>query len=250
MKVFKPITQFIMMSFFAFSAANAAENTHWGYLEGSFSADKWGDLSHEFVLCKAGKNQSPINIDNTVKGELAPLKFHYDITDEDIVYNGHSVQINLHSKDDYIIIDDDRFYLQQFHFHTPSENKIKGKSYPLEVHFVHSNENGETAVVAAMFEIGDFNEELAKAWSALTKEENKTNHINDPIDIYALLPKNKSYYRFSGSLTTPPCSEGVIWLVFKDPITLSKEQYNKIKSVITFNNNRPLQSKHGRIIIE
>lgn len=252
MQIIKKIAVFILINVFSFSAAIANENdVHWGYYkEGLFSADKWGELSGDYILCKTGKNQSPIDIDDTIKSELPFIKFHYDITDEDIVYNGHTVQINLHSKNDYIILDDKKFYLQQFHFHTPSENKIKGKTYPLEVHFVHANEEGDMAVVATMFEIGEFNPQLDKAWKMLTDEKNKVNNINDPIDVYALLPTNKSYYRFSGSLTTPPCTEGVVWLVFKEPVTLSQAQYDKIKSVITYNNNRPLQLRHGRIIIE
>lgn len=239
-----------LVSLFVSSAAFAEGAHHWNY-EGDTAPEKWGELSPEFKLCSTGKYQSPIDIQRAYKTDLPDLKVHYQIAPEDVVNNGHTIQVSLKEKEqNYLILDGEKYYLQQFHFHTPSENLIEGKSYPLEAHFVHADSKGDIAVLAVMFEVGDENKALDGIWGFLSKEENKTADLSKPIDVSKLVPKGDEYYRFSGSLTTPPCSEGVAWLVTKVPSTISKAQLAKFQEALHAHNNRPVQPLNGRIIIK
>ena len=126
-------------------------------------------------------------------------------------------------------MDNDTFTLQQFHFHAPSENEIDGKQFPLEAHFVYKDKNGALAVLAQMFQQGKSNPQLAKAWQQIPTAVDQTAVLNKPLDIKALLPKQFNFYRFSGSLTTPPCSEGVRWIVLEQPVSASTEQINQFR---------------------
>ncbi|MBF7683274.1 carbonic anhydrase family protein [Acinetobacter sp. B5B] len=231
----------------------ASESIHWGYDE-QISPEHWGHLSDQFKSCDTGKNQTPINIQNTYKSQaIHQLNIQYKTSPNDIIFNGHTVQINTKTNDhhDYIVIDHDQFFLKQFHFHTPSENQIYGKQYPLELHFVHANKKGELAVLAVMFNLGKPNSELSKLWKDLSPEENKEKTFSQRINIEKLIPRNHGYYRFSGSLTTPPCTEGIVWIVLKQPLTLSPQQLTTFKSrLLHQHNQRPIQPLNGRIIIE
>lgn len=229
---------------------NAYEHQpHWSY-EGKEAPEHWGELSADYALCQAGKNQSPVDIRSATHTQHEALTPDYHHTEnESIVNNGHAVQINVASGNT-LKIDGDTFTLQQFHFHTPSENTIDGKSFPMEVHFVHTDEEGEVAVVAVMFTEGKANTALAETWSALPEALNKPQALPHPINLDALLPDNKDYYRFSGSLTTPPCTEGVRWIVMKNPVSVSAEQIKALKDVLHHNNNRPIQPLHGRVITD
>jgi carbonic anhydrase len=136
------------------------------------------------------------------------------------------------------------------HFHAPSENQIMGKSYPLEAHFVHADPNGNLAVLAVMYEEGYENNAIAKLWSQMPKRKGKPTTLNSKVLAGELIPRQKEYYRFSGSLTTPPCSEGVIWVVMKTPMTASERQIDAFKKVMKHDNNRPVQPLNGRMVIE
>jgi carbonic anhydrase len=146
-----------------------------------------------------------------------------------------------------LYIDRKEFQLLQFHFHTPSENTINGKYFPMEAHFVHSTKEKELAVVAVMFKIGKENPTLKKLIEKMPKKVNDTSVVH--IKAQDLLPKSLEYYRFNGSLTTPPCTEGVRWFVLKEPLEISKEQLEAFESVMG-KNNRPLQSINARIILK
>lgn len=233
------------------SITPASEATHWGY-EKDISPEHWAELSENFKMCSAGKNQTPIDItDAYVVTEKHHIDIQYNVSPEHIVFNGHTVQVNTNTNDDYLILDHEKFYLKQFHFHTPSENTIEGKSYPLELHFVNANADGQLTVLAVMFEFAEANSEITKLWESLSKNENDTKKIKNIINLGGLLPKHREYYRFTGSLTTPPCDEGVNWIVLKQPISFSEEQLAKFKEIIKQqHNNRPLQSTNGRIVID
>jgi len=136
------------------------------------------------------------------------------------------------------------------HFHSPSENHIRGKSYPLEAHLVHKDEDGNLAVIAVMFEEGPANAELAKFWAKLPAEEGDKVALPAGMSVAGLPPRKHEYYRFSGSLTTPPCSEGVRWFVMKRPVTVSKDQVATFAKTLGFANNRPIQPVHAREILE
>ncbi|WP_141120567.1 carbonic anhydrase [Salmonella enterica] len=230
------------------SAFNTAlADTHWGY-SGETSPDHWGKLNNDYYLCEKGFNQSPIDITNTIDGALPELNFTFEKNNQEIINNGHTIQVN--TIDDIVIIDGNKYQLQQFHAHKPSENTIDNKQYPIELHFVHAKDNGEIAVIGVMVEEGKANEGFETLLNNLPKEVNNSKKIIKEIDISDLYPSNKDYYRFSGSLTTPPCSEGIIWIVMKTPITATKQQIEKLEKALGEDNNRPIQPLHGRVIIK
>lgn len=220
---------------------------HWGY-EGNELPDNWAQLSPDYQMCGAGKNQSPVNISGTIKAQVGELDIHYGETSGEIVNNGHTIQITEKNSDDFIVVNGKKYTLKQFHFHAPSENNINGKSYPMEGHFVHTDKDGDILVMAVMFDQGEENTTIEKLLLLLSDEEGNPTDF-DKIDIASFIPKDKSYYRFSGSLTTPPCSEGVTWVVFQHPMTLSKSELEVFAKEFKHNNNRPTQPLHGRLII-
>ena len=220
---------------------------HWEY-QGEAGPDQWAKLTPEFGQC-AGSNQSPIDLSGLVEAKLAPLELHYQVGGKTVVNNGHTVQVG-YAPGSTLQLDGISFELKQFHFHAPSENLIEGKSYPLEGHLVHVSDKGEIAVVAVMFEAGKANPALAAAWSQLPAKAGEIHPLKAPLFAEQLLPESRDYYRFSGSLTTPPCSEGVRWLVMKQPVEVSKAQIDAFKAVMHHPNNRPVQPLNGRVILQ
>jgi carbonic anhydrase len=229
------------------SHAFASEHAHWGYA-GEGAPENWASLSGDNFAC-TGKNQSPINLTGFIESELVPLVFNYQVGGNEILNNGHTVQVN-YQKGSGINIDGKQFNLLQFHFHSPSENNINGESYPLEAHLVHADKDGNLAVVAVMFKEGAENKGLAAAWKQIPMHEGDKNTFVQSLDANDILPENKNYYRFNGSLTTPPCSEGVRWFVMKEVITASKAQIDAFKATMHGSNNRPLQAVNSRVILE
>jgi len=226
-------------------------HTSWGYT-GHTGPGNWGDLSEKFQMCKIGSSQSPIDIryDDLVKTRaLEEINFSYNRGAESVVNNGHTIQVNV-QEGNSIYIDGIRFELKQFHFHTPSENEIQGKSFPLEAHFVHISSDGKIAVVAVLFEYGRYNATLKKIWRKMPYRAGTTEEL-DLSDAYInmLLPRDKSYYRFSGSLTTPPCSEGVRWFVLKNYSRVSEQQVDDFLEVMHHPNNRPIQAINARKVM-
>lgn len=220
---------------------------HWEY-NGEAGPVHWAKLTPEFGQC-AGSNQSPVDLNGLVEAKLAPLVLHYQAGGNTVVNNGHTVQVG-YAPGSTLQLDGTRFELKQFHFHAPSENLIEGKSYPLEGHLVHVSDKEEIAVVAVMFEAGKANPALAAAWSALPAKVGETQALKAPLSAEQLLPESRDYYRFSGSLTTPPCSEGVRWLVMKQPVEVSQAQIDAFKAVMHHSNNRPVQPLNGRVVLQ
>ncbi|ROP57987.1 carbonic anhydrase [Enterobacter sp. BIGb0383] len=228
----------------------AALAAHWGY-EGGESPEHWGDMDDAFKTCRAGMNQSPINIDVTFRAQVAPLVTHYTDGPITLLNNGHTIQAGMRPEtQNSITLDNTTWTLQQFHFHAPSENTVHGKHYAMEMHLVHTNAEGEIAVVAVMFDKGPANPELDDLWQNMPAQAEQNAALKPDLDINKLLPTNKTYWRFSGSLTTPPCSEGVSWLVLKHPLTLSSAQLEKFTGTMHHDNNRPVQPLHGRVVVE
>lgn len=230
-----------------FHSHSIADNS-WFY-GGIGGPEKWGDLNPNWATCKTGKNQSPIDIYETIKGNLPKLELLRATNAIDIVHNGHTVQINTESNAG-VKIDGETFTMEQFHFHTPSENLLNGRSYPIEIHFVHANKEGQLAVIAVMVTEGEINPTINKILSLAPKEINNIYRIEENLQLESLLPKDTHYYRYSGSLTTPPCSEGVIWIVMKQPAHMSNEQIKKLTTLLKGNNNRPPQPLNGRQVVE
>ncbi|MDP3087032.1 MAG: carbonic anhydrase family protein [Methylotenera sp.] len=221
---------------------------HWTYA-GKEGPENWGKLSPEFSTCATGLNQSPINIDTTIHAALKPLKSIQKFPAKDIFNNGHTVQINFRAGN-MLVLDNAAYQMKYVQFHSPSENTIRGKSFPLEAHFVHADSKGNFTIIGVMYTEGKANEGLAKLWSQMPNEVGEPVVLKNRVIPSELMPTNRTYYRFSGSLTTPPCSEGVRWLVLKSPITASKEQIDAFKKAVKNDNNRPLQELNGRVIIE
>ncbi|MBD2255156.1 carbonic anhydrase [Nostoc parmelioides] len=222
--------------------------TQWGYT-GHNSPENWGSLSPNYQMCNIGKNQSPINITTSLDANLPSIRFNYKTSPSEIINNGKTIQVNVEPGSN-IVVDGVTYALKQYHFHTPSENHIAGKSFPLEAHFVHADANGNLAVVAVMFEEGKANDQLAKIWSNLPMKAGENNALKAEVkDIHSFLPQTPEYYRFNGSLTTPPCSEGVKWMVMKEPLTVSQQQVEKFSLAVNGTNNRPIQPQNARMII-
>ena len=238
----KLISLTLITTSFIFASSN------WSY-EGHTGPKYWGELNEKFKMCKMGKNQSPINIQKEalVKACIKPLNISYNSKAKNVLNNGHTIKVNVASGS-YLYIDGKKFELKQFHFHTPSENKINSKHYPMEAHFVHLNNKGEIAVIGVMFKVGKENKAITKFQNLLTNQINIKKPIYLTLKADELFPKNRDYYRFDGSLTTPPCSEGVRWFVFKEPVEISKEQL-KLFEKIMGENNRPTQPINARKVL-
>jgi len=231
------------------TAAVAAEHhVHWGYA-GNEGPEFWGSLSSKFALCDSGKNQSPIDLTGFTEAELAPLEFSYTTEAANLVNNGHSIQAN-YQPGSSLTVDGHTFELKQFHFHVPSENHIDGQSYPMEAHLVHADKDGNLAVVAVMFEQGEANPVVDALWQQLPLHAGDEAELAGKVNVEAMLPESRDYYRFNGSLTTPPCSEGVWWLVMKQPVSVSQAQIDKFAEAIPHPNNRPVQPVNARTVLK
>lgn len=228
-------------------SAYSGDKSHWGY-SGHEGPENWAKLSSDNFAC-SGKNQSPVNLSGFIEADLSPIRFNYKQGGHEILNNGHTVQVN-YKKGSSIKVDGQTFDLLQFHFHAPSENHINGHSYPLEAHLVHADKKGNLAVVAVMFKQGAANKGLKKAWSNMPKHAGDKHKLSQTVAADDILPKSREHYRFNGSLTTPPCSEGVRWLVMKNSVTASKQQIAAFSQVLHEPNNRPLQAVNARIILK
>ncbi|HBH62523.1 MAG TPA: carbonic anhydrase [Nitrospiraceae bacterium] len=227
----------------------AAEGTHWSY-SGHEGPEHWGGLSPEYAMCGTGKNQSPINITGMIEAELEPVQIDYKDVPLDVMNNGHTIKVG-YAEGSTMKIEGQTFKLLQFHFHTPSENQIEGKSFPMEAHLVHADNEGNLAVIGVMFDEGKANSSIEEIWKLMPAEAGKTNTASDVrVNVMNMLPANKDYYRFNGSLTTPPCTEGVRWFVMKNPVSASKEQIEKYSHTMHHDTNRPVQPIHARPVLK
>ena len=230
-------------------AAVVKHEVHWGY-QGEGAPANWGELKPEFALCAKGLTQSPIDIAKTYKTKLDKIEFAYKETPLKIINNGHSVQVN-YDPGSFVTIDGQKFELVQFHFHAPSEHTVKGAFYDMELHLVHKNDRGELAVVGVFMKKGKDNKVIQVLWDNLPKELNKENAVDGlSVNVSGLLPKDTNYYHYYGSLTTPPCSEGVNWSVVKTPIEVSEAQIEQFRKALGFDNNRPVLPVNKRFVLE
>jgi carbonic anhydrase len=235
-------------AFVAASASAAESHGHWGYA-GNSGASHWADMDANFQTCKLGKLQSPINIETKTveKAALKPIDFAYSAGAAEVVNNGHTIQVTP-AAGGSAAFDGVDYKLLQFHFHTPSEEKINGKAYPMVAHLVHQNADGKLAVVAVLFKVGKRNAALAPIFDKLPAKEGDKRSL-EGVNAADLLPADKAYYAFMGSLTTPPCSEEVRWQVMKTPVTISAGQLEAFKKRFKMN-ARPVQPLNGRVVQE
>jgi carbonic anhydrase len=227
-------------------APATAPAIHWTY-EGETGPAHWGALSKDFAECSVGRKQSPINITKPVEEDLRNIVFNYRPARVSVENTGHSIQVN-YSPGNSIEVNGSKYELVQFHFHAPSEHTLNGKHTGAELHLVHRNAAGQLAVVGVFINTGSENRALKPVWDHLPTRAG-TAKLDEPVNPESLLPIRRTTYRYEGSLTTPPCSEGVAWLVMTEPIQLSEKQLAAFDQLFK-GNNRPVQPLNGRTLIE
>jgi len=224
-----------------------AEDTHWDY-EGEMGPEYWGELVAEFDMCAKGRNQSPIDLMADIHADLEELVFQYANPGHlEEVNTGHAIQENV-KPGNFLVFYGDRYELKQFHFHSPSEHTVAGESFPMEVHLVHQNAAGDHAVVGLLFQVGEFNKYLDQLPSFRVARGEDPH--GDPVDYNEFIGNRTDYFVYNGSLTTPPCSEGVQWIVLKEPIIASPEQIQHYYKLLGFDNNRPIQPHNSRLVLD
>lgn len=219
---------------------------HWSY-EGETGPANWG-RNPAWSQCGSGSRQSPIDLRDGMKVDLEQIAFDYKPSAFNVTDNGHTVQVNV-GPGNYISLQNRTFELLQFHFHRPSEERINGRGFEMVVHMVHKDADGKLAVVAVLLERGKAQGMIQTVWNNLPLEKNDTVAPSIVLDPTEILPTKRDYFTFMGSLTTPPCSEGVLWLVMKTPMQASPEQMALFARLYPFN-ARPVQPNGGRIVKE
>lgn len=228
-------------------AAQEAHPPHWTY-EGKNGPKEWGSLDSSYATCAVGKTQSPIDIKGAKKADLPALNFSYRTVPLSIIDNGHTIQVN-YGPGSTLTVGERLYTLKQFHFHHPSEEHVNGKDFPLVAHLVHADADGHLAVVAVLFEIGNANSLVDTLWKNIPSEKEKPHDIPSiSIQAQDLLPNERSYFTYAGSLTTPPCSERVSWYVLNSYATISPQQVAAFAKIYPMN-ARPIQPTNGREIV-
>jgi len=227
---------------------HAAEPPHWTY-EGEEGPKHWGELDESFAVCGTGKSQSPIDVTTSDEQDLANISFHYQPSEVNILNNGHTVQVN-YDAGSYMELDGVRYDVVQFHYHAPSEHALNGKLFAAELHVVHKSADGTLAVVGIFFEEGAQNDALQAFVDNLPAEKSDVKDAGVKINAAELLPTVQTTYRYSGSLTTPPCSEGVRWNLMTTPVEISSEQLSALETLFEEGNNRPVQPLNDRPLVE
>ncbi len=230
------------------AAHEAAEHPpHWSY-GGAGGPEQWSKLDPEFSKCATGSRQSPIDIRDGVKVQLDPIQFDYQLGGFRVLDNGHTIQVNVAAGNSIEVLGR-RYDLVQFHFHKPAEERINGRQFDMVAHLVHKDLEGRLAVVAVLLSRGTPQPVIQAVWNNLPLERGEDIAASVAIDLNKLLPEDRRYLTYMGSLTTPPCSEGVLWMVMKSPVQMSAEQI-AIFSHLYPMNARPVQPASGRLIKE
>jgi len=227
----------------AVRAAQEHHPPHWTYEH----PEQWGQLDPAYSSCSSGRTQSPIDVKNAKPGDLSPLKIDYRDVPLNIIDNGHTIQIN-YAPGSVLSVGEKTYALKQFHFHHPAEEHVNGRSFPLVAHLVHADAEGHLAVVAVLFEAGTTNPLIDTLWQNIPSEKEEAKDVPS-VSVRAgdLLPADRAYFTFAGSLTTPPCTEGVTWYVLQNHATLSQEQIAAFAKIYP-SNARPIQPSNHREI--
>ena len=226
--------------------AMAAEGAHWSY-EGSGAPAKWGDLDAANKACVIGLQQSPVDIGPTIRSQLPPLALRWPNSADTIVNNGHTIQLNF-AEGSTLKLGDTKYKLLQVHFHRPSEHTIGGKNFPMEAHFVHAKDGGGLAVVGVLMAEGRANKAFSEIVKTMPATGGPAVKAAPAINPKAMLPRHLGYYRYSGSLTTPPCSETVEWLLLQDPIQVAAADVAAFAKLYPMN-ARPVQMDNRRFVL-
>jgi carbonic anhydrase len=232
--------------------AHSTHTDQWSY-EGETGPEHWGELDKTNSVCVNGSEQSPINIEfSQVKTDkkVENIQIQYEPTPFTLVNNGHTVQANATTESNRILVEGNEYKLAQFHFHTPSEHQFNGQNYDMELHLVHKDTNGKIAVLGVMIQEGKENEKLASVWDVLPKEETAEDiSVKERVDLQGILPQQQTSFHYNGSLTTPPCTEEVKWVIFEQPIEMSKEQIQAFRKIFP-DNHRPVQPLNDSELFE
>jgi carbonic anhydrase len=222
-------------------------HAHWSYA-GNTGPEHWGTLQPDFKVCELGLEQTPIDLRASVKGEPGAVALDYKPQPLRIVNSGHTIQVNT-DPGCVCSIGATRYELLQFHFHHPSEHLLAGKPFDMECHFVHRSSAGALAVVGVFIKAGARNAAFAPVFDAMPRSQGPEVRASATVDPAAMLPREGGYFRYMGSLTTPPCSEGLTWTVFRQPVEASSEQIRQFAALFP-NNARPVQRTNRRFVIE
>jgi carbonic anhydrase len=228
------------------TVARASEAPHWSY-EGHGAPKEWGSLSPEYAACSAGKEQSPIDLKGPIPAMLRPPVINWQPGPCEVLNNGHTIQVNC-SPGSNLVLDGMVYDLLQFHFHRPSEHTIEGIVFDMEAHFVHKAPTGGLAVLGVMISKGAANTALEPVWKVMPDKAGAKVAMDQPLNPVTLLPTDSTTYRYAGSLTTPPCSEVVSWVVYRQAVTASDEQIKRFAALFP-NNARPVQPLNRRKLL-
>jgi len=220
---------------------------HWSY-EGDTGPANWGSINPDWAKCGSGTRQSPIDLRDGMKVDLEQITFDYRQSGFNVVDNGHTIQVGV-GFGNYITVQNRSYELIQFHFHRPSEERINGRGTEMVVHLVHKDAENRLAIVAVLLERGAQNSMIQTVWNNLPLEKNDTVTPSVTLDVNQILPAKREYFTFMGSLTEPPCSEGVLWLVMKQPMPASPAQMALFSRLYPLN-ARPTQPGGGRVVKE
>jgi len=232
------------------ATAHAQWKTPWSY-EGARGPEHWGSLDPDYAACNAGKEQSPVDIRTARKADLPPLRFEYQSAPlKYLIDNGATIRVNYHApvSGGFLIVGEERYQLTQFHFHRPSEEYIHGKQSAMVVHLMHQSAGGKVAGVAVLLRAGRPNAAIAAIWEHFPKTQGA--EVDVPgveVNPAGLLPRDTAYYTYMGSLTAPPCDEGVTWFVLKTPVDISQLQIDAFAKLYP-HDVRPPQPLNGRVV--
>lgn len=224
----------------------------WSY-EGETAPHQWANIDKDFAMCAEGVEQSPINIEYTrnIKEQVSQsIQIKYSKAKFSVENTGHTIQASNLTSSNYMVIDGEVYKLIQMHFHHPSEHLLNGQSFEMEGHLVHQDDEGKYAVLGFFIKPGEENGVLDEMWSKLPTEISVTNIVLDSaVNLGQLLPKEKRFFQYRGSLTTPPCTEGVQWFVLEHPIEMAQQQIEFFSSIFQ-QNSRPIQKLNNRKVFK
>lgn len=220
---------------------------NWGY-EGAGAPQHWGELSPDFKVCSLGMEQTPIDLTEAIKAQVdSPFTLDYRAVGGKIVNDGHTIMVNT-DPGCSATIKGVRYELLQYHFHHPSEHLLSGKPFDMEAHYVHRTPDGRVAVIGSFIRVGAESAPLASMFSSMPATAGSERAFA-PVDPSLAFPVNRAYYRYMGSMTTPPCLEGLVWTMFKDPIEASASQIQQFAALFPLN-ARPVQNTNRRFLLD
>lgn len=242
--IFKPISEDVQSS-------TIKQEPAWSY-EGETAPHQWANIDKNFAMCAEGAEQSPINIEYTrnIKEQVSQsIQISYSTAKFSVENTGHTIQASNLTSSNYMVIDGEVYKLIQMHFHHPSEHLLNGQSFEMEGHLVHQNAEGKYAVLGFFIQTGEENRVLDEMWSKLPTDTSVRKIVLDDVNLSQLLSKEKEFFQYRGSLTTPPCTEGVQWFVLEHPIEMAQQQIELFSSIFQ-QNSRPIQKLNNRKVFK